>query len=83
MTEDGDFNYDALEKQLAHAAQSHPLSIKVGSFSAASNLTGQLFNTDRIAYLCHKYSSLAFFDYACAAPYVNINMNGLTRYTPF
>jgi selenocysteine lyase/cysteine desulfurase len=28
-----------------------------------------------ITALLHKYEALAFWDYACAAPYVNIDMN--------
>jgi selenocysteine lyase/cysteine desulfurase len=44
--------------------------LRIGSFSAASNITGRLFDTDSIASLLHKHGALAFFDYATAAPYV-------------
>ena len=56
-----------LEEQLNNY-KDHKL--KIGSFSAASNITGRLFDTDSIASLLHKYGALAFFDYATAAPYV-------------
>lgn len=52
--------------------------MKVGAFSAGSNLTGNIFNADKIAVICHKYGVLACLDYAAVAPYVNINMNGET-----
>ncbi|CAG9315473.1 unnamed protein product [Blepharisma stoltei] len=48
---------------------------KLGSFSAASNVTGIVSDVEAIATLLHKYNALAFFDYAAAAPYVKINMN--------
>jgi selenocysteine lyase/cysteine desulfurase len=48
----------------------------VGTFSAGSNITGNIFNTDKIAIICHKYGSLACFDYAAVAPYIDINVNG-------
>ena len=54
-------------------------SIKVGSFIAASNATGTIFDTDRIAVMCHKAGFLAVFDYAAASPYVDINMNGVSN----
>ena len=49
--------------------------VKIGSFSAASNITGQLIDTDRISIMMHRFGGLAFFDYATAAPYVKIDMN--------
>jgi selenocysteine lyase/cysteine desulfurase len=47
----------------------------LGCFSAGSNVTGAL--TDDVAFtvLLHKYGGLAFWDYAAAAPHVNISMN--------
>jgi len=47
----------------------------IGSFSAASNITGILTNVDDIATLLHRYGAYAFFDYATAGPYVEMNMN--------
>jgi selenocysteine lyase/cysteine desulfurase len=81
MTNDGDFDYDYLEKKLQESSGRN--CMKVGSFSAGSNIVGTLFDTDRLAIMCHKYGSLAIFDYAAVAPYVEINMNGVSRYRPF
>jgi len=48
---------------------------KIGSFSAASNVTGLISPVHEIAALLHKYDALALFDYAASAPYVDINMS--------
>lgn len=48
--------------------------IRIGSFSAASNVTGLISPVHQIAALLHKYDALALFDYAASAPYVEINM---------
>lgn len=53
--------------------QDRPL--RIASFSAASNVTGILSDTHAISQLVHKYGALAFWDYAAAAPYVDIEMN--------
>lgn len=58
---------DALERY-----GSRPL--KIGSFSAASNVTGILSDTDAISSLLHSHGALALWDYAAAAPYVPIRM---------
>ncbi len=47
---------------------------KIGSFSAASNVTGLISPVHEIAALLHKHDALALFDYAASAPYVEINM---------
>ncbi|KAI8798486.1 cysteine desulfurase [Biomphalaria glabrata] len=47
----------------------------IGSFSAASNVTGILTDTVAVSILMHQYNGYAFFDFACAAPYVDIDMN--------
>ncbi len=44
----------------------------IGSFSAASNVTGILSDTDTIAALLHSRGALSFWDYAAAGPYVPI-----------
>src|SRR5690606_17700542 len=48
---------------------------KIGSFSAASNVTGLKSPVHDIARLLHRHGALALFDYAAAAPYVPIDMN--------
>jgi selenocysteine lyase/cysteine desulfurase/tRNA(Ile)-lysidine synthase TilS/MesJ len=47
----------------------------IGAFSAASNITGILTDVDHITALMHVYGGYAIWDYACAAPYVKIDMN--------
>jgi len=49
--------------------------LRIGSFSAASNVTGMISPVAEIAALLHQHDALAFFDYAASAPYVNIDMN--------
>jgi selenocysteine lyase/cysteine desulfurase len=48
--------------------------LKIGSFSAASNVTGIVSDTRGIARLLHQHGALACFDFAAAAPYVAIEM---------
>ncbi|XP_015764731.1 PREDICTED: uncharacterized protein LOC107343660 [Acropora digitifera] len=47
----------------------------IGCFSAASNVTGILTDTNAVTACLHRYDALAFWDYATAGPYVEINMN--------
>jgi selenocysteine lyase/cysteine desulfurase len=47
----------------------------IGSFSAASNVTGVLSDVKGIARVLHRAGALAFFDYAAAGPYVPIDMH--------
>ena len=47
---------------------------KIGSFSAASNVTGYLSDTRALARLLHAQGALAFFDFAACAPYLPIDM---------
>jgi selenocysteine lyase/cysteine desulfurase len=49
--------------------------IRIGSFSAASNVTGIRSNVRQISALLHAYGAIACFDYAACAPYVEIDMN--------
>ncbi len=48
---------------------------RIGSFSAASNVTGMRAPVHEVAALLHRYGAIACFDYAASAPYVEINMN--------
>jgi len=47
---------------------------RIGSFSAASNVTGMRTPVHEIAALLHQYDAIACFDYAASAPYVDIDM---------
>ncbi|MDQ4026092.1 MAG: aminotransferase class V-fold PLP-dependent enzyme [Actinomycetota bacterium] len=46
----------------------------IGSFSAASNVTGIVSDTHGISDLLHEHGALAFWDFAAAAPYVDVEM---------
>ncbi len=70
---DGHIDTAVLETELARYAD-RPL--KIGSFSAASNVTGIVTDTDRIAKLLHSHGALSFWDFAAAGPYVDIEMYG-------
>ncbi|KAG0345707.1 hypothetical protein BG004_003230 [Podila humilis] len=61
-----------LELQL-QLHQDRPL--KIGTFSAGSNLTGVLNDTVAISELLHKYKAFAFFDYAGVGAYTAVDMN--------
>lgn len=49
--------------------------LKIGTFSAASNVTGVLTDVGAVARALHEHGYYAFFDYAAAAPYVPIDMH--------
>lgn len=49
--------------------------VRIGAFSAASNVTGECSNVLAIAELLHRNDALACFDYAASGPYVRIDMN--------
>ncbi|HXW09244.1 MAG TPA: aminotransferase class V-fold PLP-dependent enzyme [Steroidobacteraceae bacterium] len=49
--------------------------LRIGSFSAASNVTGMRSPAREIARLLHAHDALACFDFAASAPYVEIDMN--------
>ena len=67
----GRIDLEDLEAQLvAHADR----PLRIGSFSAASNVTGILTDVRAIARLLHAHGALSFFDYAAAAPYVDIDL---------
>ena len=68
---DGHIDLARLEAELvAHADR----SVKIGSFSAASNVTGIVSNTCAIADVLHRHGALSFWDFAAAAPYIAIDM---------
>ena len=75
IPEDADGHVDAAALEVALAVHaSRPLLI--GSFSAASNVTGIVTDTDTISSLLHRHGALALWDFAAAAPYVDIAMGG-------
>ncbi len=74
INEDADGHIDQrhLEEQLLRFAD-RPL--RIGSFSAASNVTGIGSDTRKITSLLHRHGALSFWDFAAAGPYVDIDMN--------
>ncbi len=68
---DGRIDLARLERGLlAHADR----PLRIGSFSAASNVTGILSDTRAISVLLHRHGALSFWDFAAAAPYVEVEM---------
>ncbi|CAM1343294.1 aminotransferase class V-fold PLP-dependent enzyme [Tenacibaculum amylolyticum] len=49
--------------------------IKIASIIAGSNVTGIKTDYHKVAALIHKYGGLCFVDFACSAPYVDIDMH--------
>src|SRR6059058_993010 len=68
---DGHLDLAVLEQRLVEYAD-RPLLI--GSFSAASNVTGIVTDTARVTRLLHSHGALSFWDFAAAAPYVAVDM---------
>jgi selenocysteine lyase/cysteine desulfurase len=68
---DGHLDLAALEAELVRHADR---TLKIGSFSAASNVTGIVTDTDAVSGLLHRHGALSFWDFAAAGPYVDIDM---------
>jgi len=73
LDEEGAIDLDHLESLLQDPA--YQGRMRIGSFSAASNVTGMRTPVHEIAALLHEHGALACFDYAASAPYVEIDMN--------
>jgi selenocysteine lyase/cysteine desulfurase/CRP-like cAMP-binding protein len=69
---DGRVDLEQLEDELRRYADR---SLKIGSFSAASNVTGIVTDVDRVAIVLHRHGALSCWDYAAAGPYLPIDMN--------
>jgi len=72
--EDGDGRIDVelLDYELRRHADR---GLKIGSFSAASNVTGVITDVDEIAITLHRHGAVSCWDYAAAGPYLPIDMN--------
>jgi hypothetical protein len=68
---DGRIDLEALDHEL-HSHADRP--VKIGSFSAASNVTGILSDTRAISTMLHRHGALSFWDVAAAAPYLELEM---------
>jgi selenocysteine lyase/cysteine desulfurase len=69
---DGRISIEDLDRKLtAHAHRPW----KIGTFSAASNVTGILNDVHGLARVLHRHGAWAFFDFAAAGPYVDVDMH--------
>ncbi len=68
---DGHIDQEMLAAELRHYAD-RPL--RIGAFSAASNVTGIVSDTDGVSCLLHRHGALAFWDFAACGPYVDVDM---------
>lgn len=72
LDERGSIDLDALKRGLEDPRyEGRPM---IGSFSAASNVTGIITDVRAVASLLHEHGAAAFFDYAASAPYVDIDV---------
>ena len=69
---DGQINVGELDARLKEYGHR---TMKAGSFSAASNVTGILTDVSTLARVLHRNGAWAFFDFAAAGPYVPIDMH--------
>jgi selenocysteine lyase/cysteine desulfurase len=75
IPEDADGHIDAARLE-AELIRYRDRPLRIGSFSAASNVTGIITDTHGISDLLHRHGALSFWDFAAAAPYVEIDMYG-------
>ncbi|MCG8478012.1 MAG: aminotransferase class V-fold PLP-dependent enzyme [Spirochaetales bacterium] len=68
----GRLSLDDLEAKLADPAWNERQ--KIGSFSAASNVSGVRTDVYAVARILHRHDALAFFDYSASAPYARIDV---------
>jgi len=77
LKKDGSFDLGHLKELLLDPQYTGRL--RIGSFSAASNITGMISPVHEIAALLHQHDAMACFDFAACAPYVQIDMNPTPR----
>lgn len=70
--EDGLFSLENLEKLLV---QYKDCTIKIASVVGGSNVTGIQIPHHDVAKLMHQHGGVCFVDFACSAPYVDIDMH--------
>jgi selenocysteine lyase/cysteine desulfurase len=71
LTESGVLDLNTLENTLEEYKDR---KVKIGSFSAASNVTGMKTDIAAVTEILKRYDALSCWDYAAAAPYVKIDM---------
>ena len=50
-----------------------------GCFAGVSNVTGAVYNVDRLAQILHAHNAHIVVDYASGAPYIEMNMNPVEK----
>ncbi len=70
--ERGLIDYEALEPLMQQYAER---SLKIVSVTACSNVTGIVTDYHRIARIAHRNNGICFVDFACSAPYIDIDMH--------
>ncbi len=79
LSQDGSLDLEELKRKISD--KKYKDRLKIGSFSAASNVTGIITPVYEIAEILHGNDALACFDFAACAPYLEINMNyGVNSY---
>lgn len=73
LDNDGALDLEELKRKVSD--KKYTGRLKIGSFSAASNVTGILTPVFKVAEILHGNNAYACFDFAACAPYINIDMN--------
>ncbi len=72
---DKDGGIDLADLEIKLSLPKYRNRLKIGSFSAASNVSGVISPVYDIAKILHENHALACFDFAASGPYVSIDMN--------
>ncbi len=71
-----DDNFEIDHEDLEHKLERYKdRRLKIGSFTAASNVTGIKTDVHQLAEIMHRHGGYCFIDYAAGAPYLEINMH--------
>ncbi len=73
LDDHGELDLKALDVMMS--SQEYQGRTRIGSFSAASNVTGILTDVHEVARIIHAHGGIACFDFAACAPYVDIDMS--------
>ncbi|PIC11416.1 hypothetical protein B9Z55_029106 [Caenorhabditis nigoni] len=76
--ESGHVDLENLEAVLKEVRKNHGDVRVIGAFCACSNLTGVLIDVQSVTKILKRYNAISIWDYASAAPYVPIAVNGET-----
>ncbi|KAA9008397.1 aminotransferase class V-fold PLP-dependent enzyme [Paenibacillus spiritus] len=66
---------NACPRKLGEALAAYPGRLKIGSFTACSNVTGLVTPYRSLAAAMHEHGGWCFVDFAASAPYVEIDMH--------